>query len=98
MFTILRFFLGKAVDFLKPILKAFASSAGIILAEAATAAVANVAQHYVLTGDSREDDSARRDKAYQQIVNQMAIKGVTMSAQIIYAAIETAVENAKRPQ
>lgn len=82
--------LSQILDFLKPAAAQLAANGGMILLEAATAAVAAVA------ADPRVlSDSDKRDAAGKLILADMQRKGIAASVSAINLAIETALASLK---
>jgi hypothetical protein len=82
--------LSQILDFLKPAAAQLAANGGMILLEAASAAVAAVAADpSVLT------DSDKRDAAGKLILADMQRKGIQASVSAINLAIETALASFK---
>lgn len=90
MQIILKMWLGKVWEFLKPMLTVFLSQAGQILAAAALRAVKAVAENY-----GKEDGAVKRDAAFVMIREDLRAQGITLGASVINMAIETAVQKLK---
>lgn len=89
MWTLVKLWLGKAYDFLKPSIALFLSQSGQILATAALRAVSAVAESAI------SGDRERRDAAFDLIVEDLKAQGVKAGASAINLAIETAVVRLK---
>jgi hypothetical protein len=74
--------------FLKPFILILMSKIGPALAEAAMNAVTAAAA-------SALDSSAKRDYAYDRIVDDLKQQGIEIAASVVYLAIETAVAKVK---
>lgn len=81
---------SKIAFFLRPFLRLFASRAGDILRNAAIDAVRQVETD--LAGASGEE---KREAAFNTIRARLVAAGISISAQLIYAAIEIAVDQLK---
>jgi len=88
MFEKMSFIMSKMWEFLRPFIRILMSQAGQVLAEAAMAAVAVMA-------DQTIPSSEKREEAFKIIVEDLRKKGIVLSSSIIYAAIEAAVQKLK---
>ena len=82
--------LGEVWEFLLPFIQLFCSEMGQAVAAAAMVAVTECA---ATMGGA--DGQEKRKAAYDKMVADLAAKGITVGASVIYAAIEAAVQNIK---
>lgn len=85
MWTVIKLWMGRMYDFLKPSIAMFLTTSGQILAVAAMRAVQAVAES-AITGDRD-----RRDAAFHLITEDLKAQGVKAGVSAINLAIETAV-------
>lgn len=90
MQLLLKVWLGKSWEFLKPLLMVFLSKTGQILAASALRAVAVVAESY-----SSKSGDEKRSAAFDLIVEDLKSQGVALGASMINLAIESAVQKLK---
>jgi len=93
MLTLMKLWFGKVYDFLLPTIRFFMSTAGTVLAQAAMAAVTQVASQYVL-----EPDAEKRQAAFDIIKQELVKQGIVATASAINLAIEVAVAKSKTAQ
>jgi len=82
----IKFIMSKLWWFLAPFIRQLMTGAGMLLADAAMMAVSSVQ-----TSMSGADGAQKRQKAFDQIKTELSLNGIQLAANVINAAIETAV-------
>ena len=86
----MKLFFSSVWSFLAPLVSQFATQAGQLLAAAALEAVSATAASMVAA-----DGAAKRDAAFKAITDKLKTQGIEMSASLINASIEVAVQKLK---
>lgn len=91
----LRLFFGTILAFLKPSIEAYMTAVGKVLADVALKTVKRIAQDPSLLTQA---GAAKREIAFNQIVDELKSRGLEASTSFINRAIEDALANYKASQ